>query len=333
MKRRVLCAILAVLLVLTPVSALADGSCGQNIKWSLSEANVLTISGTGRMADFAAGEAPWYPEREKIRSVTVTDGVESIGSGAFYGCTLIEEMTLPLSLKSIGDGAVDGVCLRKVYYGGSIAQWKEIDIGYGVSFGVAELICADKSEPFADISGWYHDYIITCYMADIISGFGDGTFRPELNVTRAQFAIMLYNMGGRPEVSGAGLDFTDAGSIHPSALAAVRWGVRAGIIKGFDDGSFRPDESITRAQMATFAYRFLRLGVDGNTLIDFMGAPNFSDSESILECYREAANVMSALGVIQGYPDGRFAPDDTATRAQAATVSVRLLTAIAELNT
>ena len=334
MKNKKLGALLALLLLcsLLPPCALADGSCGENVSWTLSDAGVLTLSGAGDMADFERGDAPWYAQRDKLRSVVVSPGVTAIGSAAFSGCGLIEELSLPLSLRRIGDGALDDTyALKSVYYEGSIADWKAIDIGLGVSFGSAKLVCADKSEPFSDISGWYRDYIVTCYMADIVNGCGDGTFRPEQNVTRAQFVMMLYNMGGRPEVSDTSLGFADAERVQPVYAAAVKWGVRAGIVKGYDDNTFRPDENISRAQMAAFAHRFLRLGVSDTALGPVSARNNFRDYGSIPDYFREPVDVMANLGVIQGYPDGRFDPGGLATRGQSAAVMARLLTALTKL--
>lgn len=334
MKNRMLAAMLALLLLCTvlPVSALADGVCGESTVWTLSDGGVLTISGAGAMADFEPGDAPWYARRGEVRSLVIEDGVTAVGSAAFSGCGLIEEVSLPLTLRRIGDSAFDDVyALRSVYYAGSIAQWKAIDIGLGNGFGTAQLVCADKSEPFSDISGWCRDYIVTCYMADIVGGFPDGTFRPGLNVTRAQFIMMLYNLGGRPAAPDTELVFTDRACIAEVYSAAVKWGVKAGIINGFEDNSFRPNDSISRAQMSAFAYRFLSLGVSG-AVLDGCRAPNsFRDYGDIAGCYREAVDVTANIGVIEGYADGSYRPNGIATRGQSAAVMARLLSALTEL--
>ena len=332
MKNRVLCALLVLLCALLPVSALADGSCGENTVWTMSDGGVLTISGAGAMADFEPGDAPWYARRGEVRSLVIEDGVTTVGSAAFSGCGLIEEVSLPLTLRRIGDSAFDDVyALRSVYYAGSIAQWKAIDIGLGSGFGTAQLVCADKSDPFSDISGWCRDYVVTCYMADIVGGFPDGTFRPGLNVTRAQFIMMLYNMGGRPDAPDMQLVFADSASIADVYTAAVEWGTKAGIISGFADNTFRPNDSISRAQMAAFAYRFLSLGVSGAVLDGCRAQNSFRDYGDISECYREAVDVMANTGVIQGYPDGSYRPCGIATRGQSAAVMARLLSALTEL--
>lgn len=332
MKNRVLCALLVLLCALLPVSALADGSCGENTVWTMSDGGVLTISGAGAMADFEPGDAPWYARRGEVRSLVIEDGVTTVGSAAFSGCGLIEEVSLPLTLRRIGDSAFDDVyALRSVYYAGSIAQWKAIDIGLGSGFGTAQLVCADKSDPFSDISGWCRGYVVTCYMADIVGGFPDGTFRPGLNVTRAQFIMMLYNMGGRPDAPDMQLVFADSASIADVYTAAVKWGTKAGIISGFADNTFRPNDSISRAQMAAFAYRFLSLGVSGAVLDGCRAQNSFRDYGDISECYREAVDVMANTGVIQGYPDGSYRPCGIATRGQSAAVMARLLSALTEL--
>ena len=336
MKNRLIGAICAavMLLALFAPMAMADGVCGESVSWTLTDAGVLTVFGEGAMTNFAAGEAPWYAERGAVRKLVVENGVTSVGSGAFSGCGLIETVTLPLTLGSIGDGAFDDVyALKNIYYAGSIAQWKAIDIGLDNSFGSAKLVCADKTEPFSDISGWYHDYIITCYMADIVNGRPDGTFCPEQNVTRAQFVMMLYNMGGRPEISDTSLGFADANAVSAVYAAAVKWGVKAGIVTGFTDNTFRPNAEISRAQMATFAYRFLKLGVSADVLGELSGRNDFRDYGSIAECYRESVDVMANIGVIQGYPNGSFVPNATATRGQSAAVLSRLLAALTELRT
>ena len=170
-------------------------------------------------------------------------------------------------------------------------------------------------------------------MADIVNGRPDGTFCPEQNVTRAQFVMMLYNMGGRPEIADTSLGFDDANAVSAVYAAAVKWGVKAGIVTGFTDNTFRPNAEISRAQMAAFAYRFLKLGVSADVLGELSGRNDFRDYGSIAECYCEAVDVMANIGVIQGYPNGSFVPNATATRGQSAAVLSRLLAALTELRT
>lgn len=334
MKKRLISMLLSAVILFAcfAPAALADGVCGESVSWTLSDTGVLTISGDGDMANFEAGAAPWYSQRDKVRRLVVESGVTSIGNAAFSGCGLIEDITLPLTLYRIGDSALDDTYgLKNVYYAGSVVQWKAVNVGIGNSFGTAQLVCADKSEPFSDINVWCHDYIITCYMADIINGFPDGTFRPGLNVTRAQFITMLYNMGGRPAAPNTELGFADSASVAKAYADAVKWGIKAGVIMGYADNTFRPNENISRAQMATFAYRFLRLGVSDTVLGELKGQNDFRDYGIISESYRESIDAMANLGVIQGYPNGNYVPNGIATRGQSAAVMARLLVALTTL--
>lgn len=86
MKKRLLSFTLATLLILTlvPCTALAGGSCGEDLRWALSD-GVLTISGSGTMADYGSDDpAPWSDK--SIQSVVICEGVTGIGKNAFYSC-------------------------------------------------------------------------------------------------------------------------------------------------------------------------------------------------------------------------------------------------------
>lgn len=82
-----------------------DGSCGDNLKWSLNN-NVLTISGSGAMTDFVDNKfAPWYDNADQIKTVVLPNEISSIGSLAFYGCKNLTSVYIPNSVKSIGNYA------------------------------------------------------------------------------------------------------------------------------------------------------------------------------------------------------------------------------------
>ncbi|MCD7743246.1 MAG: leucine-rich repeat protein [Oscillospiraceae bacterium] len=86
--------------------ALADdetsGTCGENLTWVLED-GVLTISGTGEMNDYSAGNTPWYAVQAEITSVTIESGVTSIGKEAFSGCTALTGIAIPEGVTGIGE--------------------------------------------------------------------------------------------------------------------------------------------------------------------------------------------------------------------------------------
>ena len=189
--------------------------------------------------------------------------------------------------------------------------------------------------PFSDISNsGYCDYIVVGYLAGIINGYEDGTFRPNKTVTRGQFITMLWRAVGEPGAENTTLNFKDAANIPDAYKDAVAWGVEAGIIKGYDDDTFRPNQSISRAQMATFSYRLLVLIVGEEAIDEFNQPCGFKDAASVADPYVDAVNVCANLGIILGFDTDRdgegdtFRPNDTANRGQAATIILRVVVAL-----
>ena len=84
-------------------TAIASGSCGENLTWTLDENGVLTISGTGAMADYEVGTAPWLEHSDKIKTVVIESGVTSIGDYAFESYSALTSVTIPEGVTSIGD--------------------------------------------------------------------------------------------------------------------------------------------------------------------------------------------------------------------------------------
>lgn len=190
--------------------------------------------------------------------------------------------------------------------------------------------------PFSDISNsGYCDYIVVGYLAGIINGYPDGTFQPNKTVTRGQFITMLWRAVGEPEAENTSLNFKDAANIPDAYKDAVAWGVENGIIKGYNDGTFRHGEPISRAQMATFSYRLMVLIFGEEALDDLKEPCGFKDAASVAAPYVDAVNVCANLGIILGFDtdkDGEgdtFRPNDTATRGQAATIILRVVVVIA----
>lgn len=109
MKKRLLSILLVLLMALTllPLGALADenSKCGESLTWNLDEIGILTISGTGDMYNYSSADpAPWNEHCLEITSITIGDGVTSIGSYAFCYCS-VKSITLPFGLKHIGSSA------------------------------------------------------------------------------------------------------------------------------------------------------------------------------------------------------------------------------------
>ena len=83
-------------------SVIASGSCGENLTWSLNEAGKMTISGFGPMDDYADGTAPWFDHAASIISLTVEEGVTSIGAYAFCRSSALQEVYIPTTMVKFG---------------------------------------------------------------------------------------------------------------------------------------------------------------------------------------------------------------------------------------
>ena len=117
------------------------------------------------------------------------------------------------------------------------------------------------TEPFTDVSDthWARDAIIWAYESAFIKGYDATTFGPEDGLTRAQLVTILHRYAGSPAASGDLGVFSDSADIASSYRNAVRWAVANGVVNGYNDGTFRPDTVITRAQLAAILARFDRM--------------------------------------------------------------------------
>ncbi len=177
---------------------------------------------------------------------------------------------------------------------------------------------------FTDIQDyWGATYVDFLYNADITTGYSDGTFRPNQNISRTQFAVMLYRYLKLDEskYASVNLPFADLGSIPAYAIPAVKALYTEGVITGSEKNGklyFNPDSALTRAQAAAMIGR---TQAKGYTLADL----TFSDSASIPAYAAYYIRAMVGQGVISGYSDGTFKPHSNITRGQMAKILYNLM--------
>lgn len=169
---------------------------------------------------------------------------------------------------------------------------------------------------FADMetAAWAKEYVQYFYERKLVDGDGDGNFRPNDQITRAEFVKLLVNCFNlRDDAAQAVFDDVTADDwFFPYVASAVS----VGILQGVSDTEFAPHANLTREQMAVILDRTAAyLGME---LSDEVQA--FADDAEISDYARESVGRMYASGLIQGVGDGRFCPQDSATRAQACTV-------------
>ncbi|HEX8217709.1 MAG TPA: S-layer homology domain-containing protein [Chloroflexia bacterium] len=173
------------------------------------------------------------------------------------------------------------------------------------------------STRFSDVpeSMWAYNYITELACTGVVSGYGDGTFRPQSATTRAQLVKMVLLLQGIALDAPATATFNDVSLSHPF-YRYIETAVRQGLITGYPDGSFKPDAPVSRAQVAKIVVKALGWGLQVPT-----SAATLCDVPASHWAYTYV-QVALARGIFTGYGDGCFHPDDFATRAQLAKVLV-----------
>ncbi|MGI5879431.1 MAG: S-layer homology domain-containing protein [Syntrophomonadaceae bacterium] len=168
---------------------------------------------------------------------------------------------------------------------------------------------------FNDIDGhWAESAINNLVFNKLITGYLDGSFKPERNISRAEFISILVKGFQLPANNGKVFNDT-AGHWGQDVIATA---YAAGIISGYNDRYFGPDDPVTREQMAVMTIRAARLSNISNT-------QNFTDNKNISPWATEAVAAAYSRQLISGYPDNTFRPQNLTTRAEVVSVISRAL--------
>ena len=168
-------------------------------------------------------------------------------------------------------------------------------------------------------SGWYKPAVDFAQASGLMSGVGGGKFAPGATTTRAMVAEVLYEAEGAPSVEGMTCPLTD---VAPGQwyTDAVIWAYNAGVISGRGDGTFCPDDTITRQEMAVMLYGWLGGGaslIDGEQIKTALA--KFDDGADVAAWAQEAVAYCCLANIMVGN-DGRFDPAGSLDRAQLAQV-------------
>ncbi len=183
--------------------------------------------------------------------------------------------------------------------------------------GSTASVLVGQNQPVVlnDITGhWAENNINRLVSFGFIGGYPDGSFKPDAAITRAEFATVLIK-AFKLTLQG-GKVFADTNghwAKEPIATAAAH-----GIVSGYDDNAFGPDDLVTREQMAVMI-------VQAAKLAPAAGETPFADSGSVSIWARDAVNVATENGIMKGYPDNTVQPQGNATRAEAVTAILNVL--------
>ncbi len=175
----------------------------------------------------------------------------------------------------------------------------------------------DPGFPFADVAkgSWYYEGVRYAYENGLMSGTGEGTFSPDRPTSRGMLVTILYRLAGSPAAGSASFTDVAKGQWYADGVA---WASANGVVSGYPDGSFRPNDTITREQMAAILYQYAR--IQGKLDDSRADLSIFSDLDSLSAYAKEPMSWAVAQGLFSGVSADTLAPGGSTTRAQAAVI-------------
>ncbi len=192
-----------------------------------------------------------------------------------------------------------------------------------------------EAKTFSDVpqSHWAYSVIDEASDDGIMNGKAAGVFAPNATLTRAEYATMLYNLAPESDVmklvhgstADNGLYDVDGNAWYADT---VSWAVARGVFKN-NDGSFSPNRTITREEMAVATYEFLHKYCDGKFVLDSIYKGFTDDAAFSSSANRDKVYILVNNGIIAGKSDGSFDPQGSLPRAEAAAMAVRVADIVA----
>ena len=172
--------------------------------------------------------------------------------------------------------------------------------------------------PFRDVSkrDWYYDDVVYVYRKGYMDGMSSTRFGGELNTTRGQIVTILWRLTGEPRATRNN-PFNDVSS-RQYYYDAISWAYDAGVVDGFDARTFKPDQNVTREQLAAILYRYakyMNLSTSGSAYL-----AKYKDADKIANWAYDAMAWANYRGLINGTSATRIDPKGYATRAQIAAI-------------
>lgn len=174
---------------------------------------------------------------------------------------------------------------------------------------------------FTDVSrdDWFADAVNFAVRRGLFQGVSDTEFAPNMNMTRAMLVTVLHRLEGNPAPAApSGFEDVPADDWYTEAVA---WARERGVVQGYSDTQFGPNDSITREQMAAILFRYAKnKGYDVSMRADLTA---YEDGVSVSSWAHEAMSWANAAGLIRGRTETTLNPVATATRAEVATILMR----------
>ena len=315
------------------------GICGAAVQWVWEPGTgKLTLSGSGRMYDYAGAEnLPWYGFRDELHTVVISEGITAVGDHAFSGsaaeqvelpgtlawvgreaftdCSNLKELTFNGNAPVFASDSFVGTTLKAWYYRLNPTWTDDVRQNYGGSITWRAM----EGLPFVDVpqGSFFYEPVAWALDMGITTGTDSTHFSPDSKCQRAAVVTFLWRAAGSPEPESGMNPFEDVKETD-FYFKAVLWAVEKGITNGLDATHFGPFAYCNRAQVVTFLYRT-------------MGSPEMEVGEDPFEDVSAdqwfAVPVMWAVqeGITNGLTATTFGPDSICNRAQIVTFLYRTL--------
>ena len=184
--------------------AIPNGNCGDNVYWLLNASSgVMTISGTGAMADYSGTDMPWYDRRTEITSLVIEEGVTAIGGHAFYGCNRIGEVIIPDSVTTIKEYAFTFCdALQEINLSANVLSIESYAFAYNQA--LRRINVAADNAAYCSVDGvlFNHDqWLLICYPG----GKPETSYTVPDSVTNMSYAAFAYNTALKSITLNSGL--------------------------------------------------------------------------------------------------------------------------------
>ena len=330
-------------------TVLPEDATDQMVIWSSSDNGVATVDGTGKVTAVSAGTATITAATSNgvsdtcavtvekkdqgggssggggssVTRYTITATATAGGSISPNGSVRVErsdDQTFTMKAQEgyeLSDVLVDGKSVGAVerYTFEDVRKPHTIRAVFEKTIDEGETPLGDL--PFTDVAqnAWYREAVAYVYGEGLMNGVSDTRFAPEQKLSRAMVAQILYNLAEGTPGTGAGFQDVPEGQWYTDA---VNWAAREGLMDGYGDGRFGPDDSITREQLASILYRYAAYCQYDVKASGDLSA--FTDGAQASQWAVEGLVWAVDRGLMTGKGGGTLDPKGTATRAEVAQV-------------
>lgn len=298
-------------------------TAGNNIGTAVINAALSSYNGSAMVQivndfDITPSASQITIEPGEVRDIDVSASIGDYGAAVKVNST--DELftwSCDSNIGTIDEYGIFTATSSAVGHSGNIyVSYGEKQVSVPVQVGAKMIVFSDTEEH------WAKEYIGMLAAMNVLNGMGDNLFEPDSSLTRAQFVAMLAKMTSGVDVSAsANAGFADVSS-EEWYYGYVNWGYENGIVNGMGDGTFAPNNSITREQMAVMLCNYARS--TGFALPQIKTDIAFTDRQLISDWAIDYVLTTAGAGIINGFDTGDFQPQGVATRAQAATVVYKM---------